>query len=95
MDNNKHTNDSSFNESLSFHPELTRHPLNPNSYAGGEILPCPFCGGKPSVYTKDGGDNSDDFYSIECNHCNAGVDSFDTEEEAIKAWNTRVIGGNN
>ena len=51
-----------------------------------ELLPCPFCGGKPmkgSSYDEDVL-----LHNIRC-RCGAGVNDFFGPEEAIDAWNTR------
>lgn len=50
-----------------------------------ELKPCPFCGGTPIVYGRDGTQR----IAI-CNECNASTDFKETECEAIEAWNRRV-----
>ena len=54
-----------------------------------ELLPCPFCGGEAEILTAEsmhGGYLS----GIMCNDCRSRGDVYDTEAEAIEAWNTRA-----
>lgn len=56
----------------------------------GVLLPCPFCGNKPSVYKHEFHKSLNSF-GIKCYDC--GVKSyqfFATEQEARLAWNTRA-----
>jgi len=58
---------------------------------GEKLKPCPFCGGVPSVTETDYADRY--FarnYVICCADCTAEV-SHDTEQEAVVAWNRRVL----
>lgn len=61
------------------------------------ILPCPFCGTSPYLYTRDG---NDVFIAVRCNGCGAtsadfrndpsNRDVFTGEADAIAAWNRRT-----
>lgn len=54
-----------------------------------ELKPCPFCGGDVSIKIHDFS-NGTRLYTPKCK-CGAGiVRVFDTEAEAIAAWNTRA-----
>lgn len=58
---------------------------------GNELAPCPFCGGKAGADDK-GMAGQDDWcrhYSVACADCCADCGWYDTEAEAIAAWNTR------
>lgn len=69
--------------------------LSQNNTKNGKLLPCPFCrseftqvrymGGKwqePSAFSSG--------YRGECCDCGATTAAYDTEAEAIAAWNTRA-----
>ena len=61
----------------------------------GELLPCPFCGGKAELYhaicrTPDPDGTLQGHYVTDCTVCNANVEFETAEEDAIKAWNTRA-----
>ena len=53
---------------------------------------CPFCGGEVYVSREDCYGNIDDNYLVHCDECGLQfgfINQFESEEEAIKAWNTR------
>lgn len=53
-----------------------------------ELKPCPFCGGEAEILTAEsmrGGY----LFGIMCNDCCSRGDVYETEAEAIAAWNTR------
>lgn len=49
-----------------------------------ELKPCPFCGEEAEVRYQS------NLYGVRCKKCLATVAAFDTEAEAIEAWNQRV-----
>jgi Lar family restriction alleviation protein len=53
-----------------------------------KIKPCPFCGSE-DIECKDHSRKCDVWF-IQCQDCYATFPHFDSEEEAIEAWNTRV-----
>ena len=53
-----------------------------------ELLPCPFCGGEAEMLTAESM-NGGYLFGIMCNDCCSRGDVYDTEAEAIEAWNTR------
>lgn len=57
-----------------------------------ELLPCPFCGGEARSYYNSSCDCCG-FISgvVHCRSCPAEVNHFNTEAEAIAAWNTRTL----
>lgn len=48
-----------------------------------ELKRCPFCGGEAEV-------DGFPLRYVRCKECGAETGAFDSEEEAIKAWNKRV-----
>lgn len=55
-----------------------------------ELKPCPFCGGEAEILTAEsmrGGY----LFGIMCNDCCSRGDVYETEAEAIAAWNTRAV----
>ena len=51
-----------------------------------KIKDCPFCGGKPEFRQWD----FDARIDVVCTKCPCAMWELETEQEAIKAWNTRV-----
>lgn len=64
-----------------------------------ELKPCPFCGGEAfvdvhSFWNEDTQDFTDHTYGAGCEVCLVKTISFyNTEKEAIEAWNRRVNDG--
>ena len=63
-----------------------------------EPLPCPFCGGEATTHEiswhagKFGGHFfKHPYFQIDCSKCRAAKGDYDTEAEAIAAWNTRYL----
>lgn len=54
-----------------------------------ELLPCPFCGGEAEMLTAESM-NGGYLFGIMCNDCRSRGDVYDTEAEAISAWNSRA-----
>lgn len=54
-----------------------------------ELLPCPFCGGEAEILTAESM-NGGYLFGIMCNDCRSRGDVYDTEAEAVDAWNTRA-----
>lgn len=51
-----------------------------------KLLPCPHCGGAPTVHTE----GWDAAQFIRCTECSANTRLFKTREEAVAAWNRRA-----
>ena len=69
-----------------------------------ELKPCPFCGGEAKLADNEFGEpvfdnnlaqvdfmySAPDAFWVECKDCFAMSGSYNTEEEAIEAWNRRA-----
>ena len=57
-----------------------------------KLLPCPFCKGEAKrLYTEYGNSTVSLMgYFVECQKCHVRTDEYDTEAEAIEAWNKRA-----
>lgn len=53
------------------------------------LLPCPFCGGEAETLTAES-IHGGYLFGIMCNDCGSRGDVYDTEAEAVAAWNTRA-----
>lgn len=53
-----------------------------------ELLPCPFCGGKPAYPDYDAGDND---FVVVCGPCGATSRYSDEQDDVISAWNQRAV----
>ena len=53
------------------------------------LKPCPFCGGEAEMLTAESM-NGGYLFGIMCNDCCSRGDVYDTEAEAIAAWNSRA-----
>lgn len=57
-----------------------------------ELKPCPFCGGKAYISKEDCYGYDDNDYMVFCDKCGLQLGftmQYDTEAEAIEAWNRR------
>ena len=54
-----------------------------------DLLFCPFCGGEAETLTAESM-NGGYLFGIMCSDCRSRGDVYDTEAEAIAAWNTRT-----
>lgn len=55
-----------------------------------DLKPCPFCGGEAETLTAESM-HGGYLFGIMCNDCRSRGDVYDTEAEAIAAWNTRHV----
>ena len=54
-----------------------------------ELKPCPFCGGEAETLTAESM-HGGYLFGIMCSDCRSRGDVYNTEAEAIEAWNTRA-----
>ena len=66
-----------------------------------DMKPCPFCGGKARLLTRQIATNDNPIfrewkyeYIVKCNKCRASVGHYSQSETAKKAWNRRAKDGN-
>jgi Lar family restriction alleviation protein len=58
-----------------------------------KLLPCPFCGGEAREYTWTSDNRPyNEWHEISCEVCSGSTCTYNTEEEAIAAWNQRWMG---
>ena len=61
-----------------------------------KLKPCPFCGSEAETYARtknvpqDSLEVLDAMFIADCTVCNANIELEESQEAAIKAWNTRV-----
>lgn len=55
-----------------------------------KLLPCPFCGGKAELNTWGNDRDGCHVAKVICDSCSASADSFETQDQAITAWNRRA-----
>lgn len=57
-----------------------------------ELKPCPFCGGEAEVHPSNDWDAKfiGATFFVWCDRCESRGDYYNTEAEAIEAWNTRA-----
>ncbi len=57
-----------------------------------KLKPCPFCGGEAEIQCFECLFESFEGrrYAVECKFCSCSLELFETEEEAVEAWNRRV-----
>ncbi|HHR6217449.1 TPA: Lar family restriction alleviation protein [Providencia alcalifaciens] len=53
-----------------------------------ELKKCPFCGGE--AYIQDWSMMERSRYKVACNQCDVETPIYETEHEAIEAWNRRA-----
>lgn len=54
-----------------------------------KLLPCPFCGGKAELNTWGNDRDGCHVAKVICDSCSASADSFETQDQAVAAWNWR------
>lgn len=72
---------------------MTANPPTPSGPAmGAPLLPCPFCGGEAEACGYNSCDCCGKAWNgqVICQGCGQGVSHYDTDAEAITAWNTRA-----
>ena len=57
-----------------------------NESRDGRLKPCPFCGGEAYLYLYCEGVD----HSVGCSKCYFHRDEFNSDNEAIEAWNKRI-----